>query len=352
MLFVGGRDFRPCASIATALWLAVAAPGCSPESKRTDGAVVHEDDQVLDREPLGVLPPAPSIDPKVAELGRRLFEDKRLSADGSVACASCHDLAHGGVDGTARSRGIHGQLGTINAPTVYNASLNFLLFWDGRAKTLEEQVNGPLTNPLEMGSTWDAAIATLRADPAMVGAFAGAFGSASKAPHDDGPVTPEHLRAAIAGFERTLLTPGAPFDRWLQGDTKALDPDAKEGYQTFKAIGCVACHQGANVGGNMLQRFGVLGDYFKDRGGVTEADYGRFNVTHSEADRFVFRVPSLRNVEYTAPYFHDGSAKTLEAAVQVMARYQLGRSLTPRQVTVLVAFLDSLSGPAAFGTNQ
>jgi cytochrome c peroxidase len=350
MAAVARLALRACASMGSALWLAAAATGCSPEAKRTGGAVVQES-EALDREPLGALPAAPPIDPAVASLGRRLFDDKRLSADGSIACATCHDLARAGVDGVPRSRGVHGQLGAINAPTVYNASLNFLLFWDGRAKTLEEQIEGPLTNPVEMGSTWDAAIATLRADPDMVAAFAGAFPASSGAPGDGGPITVEHVRAAIAGFERTLLTRGAPFDRWLQGDATALSADAKEGYQTFKAVGCVACHQGANVGGNMLQRFGVLGDYFKDRGGVTSADYGRFNVTHAEADRFVFRVPSLRNVRYTAPYFHDGSAKTLEAAVQVMANYQLGRSLTERQVSALVAFLDSLSSPGALGTN-
>jgi cytochrome c peroxidase len=239
--------------------------------------------------------------------------------------------------------GVSGKLGKVNAPTVYNAALNFVQFWDGRAATLEEQVNGPLTNPLEMGSTWDQALEKLRRDPYYSAAFASSY--------PDG-LTAANVRGAIADFERTLVTRGSAFDRWLQGDDAALSSEARAGYETFKAVGCIACHQGQNVGGNMFQRFGVLGDYFKDRGAVTEADYGRYNVTHDENDRYVFRVPSLRNVEFTAPYFHDASAETLPAAVQVMARYQLGRKLSPEQVAAIIAFLKSLSGPmAAAGAN-
>lgn len=295
------------------------------------------------REPLGALPPAPKLDPKIVALGRRLFHEARLSIDDKVSCASCHDLANGGDDGRARAVGVSGKLGKVNAPTVYNAALNFVQFWDGRAATLEDQVNGPLTNPLEMGSTWDQALEKLRGDPYYSAAFASIY--------PDG-LTAANVRGAIADFERTLVTRGSAFDRWLGGDEAAFSSEAREGYETFKAVGCIACHQGQNVGGNMFQRFGVLGDYFKDRGAVTEADYGRYNVTHDENDRYVFRVPSLRNVEFTAPYFHDASAQTLPAAVQVMARYQLGRKLSPEQVTAIIAFLKSLSGPmAAAGAN-
>ena len=291
----------------------------------------------LNREPLSPLPPAPKIDPRLVALGRRLFEDKRLSSDDTVSCSSCHDLAHGGGDGRRSSVGVLGRVGPINAPTVFNASLNFALFWDGRAKTLEEQIDGPVTNPLEMNSNWDDIATKLRRDPEYARAFRDVFGT---------DVSRTNVKVAIASFERTLLTPDSPFDRWLKGDEAALTEDQKEGYLTFKSVGCVACHQGANVGGNMFQRFGVLGDYFKDRGNVVPADNGRFNVTHNDADRFVFRVPSLRNVEYTAPYFHDGSAPTLDRAVQVMAKYQLGRSLSDRQVALIEAFLKSLSGAA------
>ncbi len=181
-------------------------------------------------------------------------------------------------------------------------------------------------------------LAFLKADPSYTAEFTAAF--------RDG-VTEANTRRAIADFERTLLTRGAPFDRFLAGDQQALSPEARAGYETFKAVGCIACHQGRNVGGNMFQRFGVLGDYFKDRGNVKGSDYGRYNVTKNEADRYVFRVPSLRNVEHTAPYFHDGSAATLTQAVQVMARYQLGRKLADDQVAGIIAFLSSLSGELA-----
>jgi cytochrome c peroxidase len=224
----------------------------------------------------------------------------------------------------------------VNTPTVFNASLNFVQFWDGRAASLEDQIGGPITNPLEMGTSWPEVLATLKGNPSYAADFQAAF--------PDG-ITEQNVRTALADFERTLLTTGSKFDRFLGGDRTALDAQAREGYETFKSVGCIACHQGSNVGGNMFQRFGVLGDYFKDRGNVTEADWGRYNVTKNESDRFVFRVPSLRNVEHTAPYFHDGSAKTLPEAIQVMARYQLGRKLGDGQVATIIAFLKSLSGP-------
>jgi cytochrome c peroxidase len=313
--------------------------GCTvPANTTASDAPRVQHQESLDREPLTPLPEPPKLDPKVVDLGRRLFAETRLSSDDSVSCASCHDLARSGVDGNARSRGVGGRIGIINVLTVYNASLNFALFWDGRAKSLETQIDGPITNPIELNSSWSDVVAKLRADPSYVALFGHAFA--------DG-ITAENVRLAISTFEQTLLTPNAPFDRWLRGDAAAMSADQKEGYDTFKSVGCISCHQGANVGGNMFQRFGVLGDYFKDRGGVSEPDYGRFNATKNEADRFVFRVPSLRNVEYTAPYFHDGSAQTLPQAIQVMATYQLGRSLSDRQVTVIDAFLKSLSGPAA-----
>jgi cytochrome c peroxidase len=315
-------------------------PACSegPKSEAKPGQKTKEAPRAASREPLEALPDAPRLDPKVVALGRRLFHEKRLSADGKVSCAGCHDLAKGGVDGKALSVGVEGKLGLVNAPSVYNASLNFVQFWDGRAPTLEEQIGAPFTNPIEMATTWERALAFLKADPSYTAEFAAAF--------PDG-VTEANTRRAIADFERTLLTRGAPFDRFLAGDQQALSPEARAGYETFKAVGCIACHQGRNVGGNMFQRFGVLGDYFKDRGNVKESDYGRYNVTKNEADRYVFRVPSLRNVERTAPYFHDGSATTLAQAVQVMARYQLGRKLADDQVAGILAFLSSLSGELA-----
>jgi cytochrome c peroxidase len=188
-----------------------------------------------------------------------------------------------------------------------------------------------------MGSDWQQAVSKLAGDADYRGQFSSLFG--------DG-ITPENVRGAIAAFERTLVTADSPFDRWLNGETGALTAQQKAGYDVFKGVGCIACHQGRNVGGNMLQRFGVFGDYFADRGNVTKADYGRFNVTGDEADRFVFRVPSLRYAARTAPYFHDGSAQTLTQAVQVMAKYQLGRTLDDEQVASIVAFIVSLAGPS------
>lgn len=289
----------------------------------------------LDREPLEPLPETPPFERQAALLGRKLFNDKRLSVDDSIACASCHDLANGGDDSRVHSVGVGGRTGGINAPTVFNSSLNFVQFWDGRAKTLEEQIDGPITHPAEMGATWNDVVAKLKRDPDYAQSFA--------AQYPDG-VTAANVRSSIATFERTLLTHDAPFDRWLRGEHDALSSQQKAGYALFKSVGCVACHQGRNVGGNMFQRFGVLGDYFKDRGNVTAADHGRFNVTKDESDRFVFRVPSLRNVEHTAPYFHDGSAQTLTQAVQTMVKYQLGRKLSDTQVSSIVLFLKSLSG--------
>ena len=331
----------------TRAWLALAAAsavalaglaGCSEENAQKAAAQQGQrrTARAATREPLLPLPEVQKLDAKRVALGRRLFHEPRLSGDGKVACSSCHDLANGGDDGRPRPLGAHGKTGLVNAPTVYNAALNFVQFWDGRAATLEDQVNGPLNNPLEMASSWQNALDKLKADTSYVKAFDECF--------PDG-LNEANVRVAIADFERTLITRGSAFDRFLEGDQNALDATARAGYETFKSVGCIACHQGSNVGGNMFQRFGVLGDYFKDRGNVVEADYGRYNVTKNESDRFVFRVPSLRNVEHTAPYFHDGSAATLEQAVQVMARYQLGRKLGDEQVHGILAFLRSLSGP-------
>jgi cytochrome c peroxidase len=243
---------------------------------------------------------------------------------------------HGGVDGRATSVGILGQLGDVNAPTVYNSGLNFVLFWDGRAPTLEDQIDEPLTNPREMGSSWERALPKIASDADYQARFKSLYTSG---------ITAENVRKSIADFERALVTVDSPFDRWLKGDSGALSQEEKAGYDSFKDVGCIACHQGRNVGGNMMERLGVFGDYFGDRGHVTKVDFGRFNVTHQEGDRFVFRVPSLRYAAHTAPYFHDGSAKTLPQAVQVMATYQLGRTLTDGQVSSIVAFLGSLAGP-------
>jgi len=320
-----------------ALFLLGAALGSGCDDARTAS---HADTKVavmqLQHEPLLPLPAPPAIAPAIAALGERLYHDPRLSADGSVACASCHVIENGGDDGRATSIGIGQQQGDVNAPTVLNSALNFVQFWNGRAASLEEQAGGPIENPKEMGNSWPKLLTTLRADASYVKQFERAFPGAG--------ISEANVRRAIADFERTLATPGARFDRWLEGDKSALSREELAGYEAFKSVGCIACHQGRNVGGNMFQRFGVFGSYLTERGKLTEADMGRFAVTGKEADRFVFRVPSLRNVELTAPYFHDGSAQSLEDAVRVMARVQLGRPLADDEVGRIVAFLKTLTG--------
>jgi cytochrome c peroxidase len=268
-----------------------------------------------------------------ALLGEKLFHEPRLSGDNSISCASCHNLQHGGVDGLTFSQGVAGALGDINAPTVFNSSLSFVQFWNGRAATLEEQAAGPIHNPLEMASNWDQALAKLRADETYRKEFSAAY--------KDG-ITPGNVVHAIASFERTLITPDSPFDRHLRGEA-GLTTEAVQGYQKFLDLGCASCHQGVLIGGNMYQKFGVLRDYFQGRE-LSKADLGRYNVTGREEDRHVFKVPSLRNVALTAPYFHDGSAKKLEDAVKVMGRYQLGRELSEPDIALIVAFLHSLTG--------
>lgn len=289
--------------------------------------------QMLD-EPIKPLPAKLNLDARKVNLGRTLFHDKRLSKDNSLSCASCHDIAAGGVDGKQFAVGIKGQVGPINTPTVLNSGLNFRQFWDGRAATLEEQAAGPVHNPGEMGSNWNEVIGKLSQDKAFVDQF--------KVSYPDG-LKGKNIQDAIATFEKSLNTPSR-FDRYLLGEGTALQEDEKQGYQLFKNYGCVACHQGMGVGGNMYQTFGVLGNYFKDKGKVTDADLGRYAVTKNEADRHVFKVPSLRNVELTAPYFHDGSAKTLDEAVEVMFRYQLGRSAPAADKALIVKFLKTLTG--------
>lgn len=289
--------------------------------------------QMLD-EPIKPLAAKLNLDARKVNLGRSLFHDKRLSKDNSLSCASCHDIAAGGVDGKQFAVGIKGQVGPINTPTVLNSGLNFRQFWDGRAATLEEQAAGPVHNPGEMGSNWNEVLAKLSQDKAFVDQF--------KVAYPNG-LQPRNIQDAIATFERSLNTPSR-FDRYLLGDGNALQDEERQGYQLFKNYGCVACHQGVGVGGNMYQTFGVLGNYFKDKGKTTDADLGRYAVTKNEADRHVFKVPSLRNVELTAPYFHDGSAKTLDEAVEVMFRYQLGRSAPAADKGLIVKFLKTLTG--------
>lgn len=286
-------------------------------------------------EPLKPLPAVPAQDPLRVELGRQLFNEPRLSVNNTLSCASCHHLEQGGADNKAFSIGFTGLPVAVNTPTVFNASLNFLQFWNGRADTLEAQIHEVLTSPSEMGSNWQHVVKVLSADSAYQTSFAHAY--------PDG-VTKNNVQNALASYERTLITANSRFDQYLLGDTAILTREEKYGYQRFKDYGCIACHQGVNIGGNMFQKFGVMGDYFKDRGTPTEADLGRYLVTKEEEDRNVFKVPSLRNVAVTAPYFHDASANTLEEAVDVMFKFQLGRIPSTEDKTLIIKFLKTLTG--------
>ncbi len=277
-------------------------------------------------------PPAPS---EKAALGKGLYHDTRLSGDDTVSCATCHGLDKGGTDQLRFSKGIDGQEGGINAPTVYNSVFMVRQFWDGRAADLAEQAGGPVTNPIEMGAEWPDVLAKLQQDEGVMAAFDTLF--------SDG-LTQQNVQNAIAIFESTLVTTGSDFDAWLMGTDDAISAEAKQGYAEFKEHGCVGCHAGKALGGQSFEYMGLHGDYFADRGDVTEADYGLYSFTKKEADRYKLKVPTLRNISVTWPYFHDGSTSDLGEAVRTMAKYQLGEEIDDAEVAQIVAFLESLTG--------
>lgn len=282
-------------------------------------------------EPIQPIPEPLQLDRLKVELGERLFRDPRISRDGSIACATCHVFGLAFTDRQAQSRRVGGEMTEFNTPTLFNVTLNFRLFWNGRAKQLEEQI----AHPRDTGTEWKSALRILKTDKELVSAFSRAYPQG---------MTEATLPDAIVTFERSLITPNARFDRYLRGDKQAITREEEEGYHLFKSYGCAACHQGANVGGNMFQKLGVMRDYFKMQGALGEADMGRYNVTKQEQDRHVFRVPSLRNVALTAPYLHDGSAKNLREVIGIMGNHQLGREIPAHDVDRLIAFLKTLSG--------
>ncbi|MGP7735075.1 cytochrome-c peroxidase [Oceanimonas smirnovii] len=282
-------------------------------------------------EPVQPIPAAEVSDAAMAELGKKLFFDPRLSRSGFISCNSCHNLSMGGTDNLKTSIGHNWQQGPINSPTVLNSSLNLAQFWDGRAADLKEQAGGPIANPGEMAFTHELAIGVLQSIPGYVSEFEAVFGQSE--------LDIDMVTDAIAAFEETLVTPDSPFDQWLKGDDNALSAQALAGYQLFKQSGCVACHNGPNLGGTSFQKMGVVEPYQSDSDAI-----GRAAVTGKDADRFTFKVPTLRNVELTYPYFHDGEAATLEEAVDIMGRLQLGRVYSNQEVSQIVAFLKSLTG--------
>jgi cytochrome c peroxidase len=283
---------------------------------------------------LAPLPQRLSLDARKVALGARLFRDARLSGDGKVACSACHALDRGGANGQARSKLPGRKPVGVNVPSVFNGAFNFRFGWGGGYEDIGEQIDFAMQAPAVMRGSWARAAAELARSAEDRRAFAAAYA--------DG-LTPANLREALAVYTLSLITPNSRFDRYLRGEL-ALASEEQRGYELFRDHGCISCHQGINIGGNMLQRFGVVRDYFEGRGELQPADLGLFAFSARPEDRHVFRVPSLRNVALTAPYFHDASAATLEEAATIMARYQLGRELNPHQAGQIAAFLRTLTG--------
>ena len=287
---------------------------------------------LLSKELITPIPLENSFDMKKAVLGKKLFSDTRLSKDDTISCATCHILDEGGDDNLAVSFGIDGQTGTRNAPTVLNSKFNLAQFWDGRAKNLEDQAAGPIHNPIEMNSNFDEVIKKLKKDKKYVLLF--------ETIYEDG-ITGKNITNAIAEYENTLLTPNSKFDKYLRGDKKALSQDELKGYTLFKEYGCISCHNGVNIGGNLMQKLGVIEQY-------KTKDLGKYEVTKKIEDMYYFKVPSLRNINLTPPYFHDGLTPTLKDAVTKMSYYQVGYNLSEQEIDYIVQFLHTLTGDQNF----
>lgn len=343
-----------CRSIFLAASLSVLATGCNKSPETTDGSGTISNDAEPQMKPSSdpltlrareafkpipikapELPGNPATVDKIS-LGAMLYFDPRISATHSISCASCHNVGLGGADNSPTSVGFHGTRGGRNSPTVFNSVFNFAQFWDGRAKDLEEQAGGPMVNPVEMASPKQHIAAQLTALPQYRTAFARAF------PGDANPVSLVNAQKAIAVFEATLVTPNAPFDRFLRGDTAAFDANQKAGLALFIDKGCSACHSGVNLGGTMYAKFGVVSP--PDAKYRPVSDKGRSAITGNTSDDYFYKVPTLRNIALTAPYFHTGSEQDLAKVVNIMAKTQLGQSLTQAETAQIVAFLNGLTG--------
>ena len=282
-------------------------------------------------EPIQKIEPHNVTNPAIVELGKKLFFDPRLSRSGFISCNSCHNLSMGGTDNLPTSIGHGWQKGPINAPTVLNASFNVAQFWDGRAHDLEAQAAGPIANAGEMALTHELAVEVIGSVPGYVSEFEMVYGSSD--------VNIGRITRAIAAFEETLVTPNSRFDRWLAGDPAALSQQERLGYDLFKRSGCAMCHYGPAAGGTSFRKMGVIEPYR-----TASSAIGRAAVTGRDADQSVFKVPTLRNIELTYPYFHDGAVDSLADAVSVMARVQIGRAFAPEENASVVAFLRTLTG--------
>lgn len=297
--------------------------------------VQTENDTLYRQEPISPLPQTVAVDADKAALGETLFSNTRLSNNKQISCATCHQLETGGDDNLAKGLSLSAEHNSVNTPSIFNAQFNFRQNWNGSADTLQQQVEQMMTSQHGFANSWDKVTDELQSDNKLVERFNRCF--------QDG-VNKQNIIDAIVEFERTLITPDSRFDRYLRKEDASLTQEEEKGYLLFKEFGCISCHQGINIGGNLFQKFGVFYNYFAERGNITQEDYGRKNITGRKMDAFVFKVPSLRNIALTAPYLHDGSAATLEEAVSIMGRSQLGRKLTSDQVRLITAFLQTLTG--------
>jgi cytochrome c peroxidase len=284
-------------------------------------------------EPIQPIKPAENINLALMELGKKLYFDPRLSKSGFISCNSCHNLSMGGTDNLPTSIGHKWNQGPINAPTVLNSSFNIAQFWDGRAKDLKEQAGGPIANPGEMASTHELATSVVKSIPGYVQEFALVFGKDK--------INADSMTSAIAEFEKTLVTPHSPFDKWLLGDKEAISAKELAGYELFKSSGCIGCHNGTAVGGSSYQKMGIIKKYQTANQAI-----GLAGVTKKDSDKFIFKVPTLRNIELTYPYFHDGATTSLSDAVNIMGEIQLGRKFSSDENDKIVAFLKTLTGDA------
>lgn len=293
-------------------------------------------------EALPTQAPAPADNeatPAKVALGQMLYHDPRLSSTGTVSCASCHNTMLGGEDNRANSMGVNGQTGGRSAPTVWNSAFNAVQFWDGRAASLEAQAAGPVTNPIEMGmKSWDDVVARLKEIEGYKTAFAEAFGGQDA-------ISQDHATKAIAAYERTLITPNSPYDRYVKGDKSALTEQQVRGMNTMQSLGCVSCHSGSAFNGaGMFQRFPMFDNAYLAAQYHFKKDLGVAEVTKKEEDKHLWKVPTLRNIALTAPYFHNGAVKTLETAFRVMGKTQLNKDLSDAEISDIVAFLNGLTG--------
>ncbi len=276
--------------------------------------------------------------PEKVKLGQILYHDPRLSSTGTVSCASCHNTMLGGEDNRPNSMGVNGQTGGRSAPTVWNSAFNEVQFWDGRAASLEDQAAGPVTNPIEMGmKSWDDVVARLKSIEGYQALFEKAFGKDS--------ISKDNATKAIAAYERTLITPNSPYDKYVKGNKNAMTEQQVRGMEKFAEIGCGGCHSGAAFNGpGMFQKFPVFSNGFFNAKYKFVKDKGRAEVTKKESDKNFWKVPTLRNIAITAPYFHNGSVKTLDEAVKIMAKMQLDKDLSKDEIADIVAFLNALTG--------